>query len=58
MDFFLLALSTADYFITMASVEDEKDIMEFIDQEWSKNHILAVNKELFEWPWQTIFIIG
>ena len=41
-----------DYFITMASVEDEKDIMEFIDQEWSKNHILAVNKELFEWQYR------
>ncbi len=41
-----------DYFITMASVEDEKDIMEFIDQQWSRNHILAVNKELFEWQYR------
>ena len=33
--------------ISIAKVEDADEIMKFIDNEWKKNHILAINKSFF-----------
>ncbi len=40
------------YEIKLATIEDEKDIMEFIDKYWKKDHILAKSKELFEYEFK------
>lgn len=41
-----------NYTIRFASIKDQKKIMQFIDFYWIKNHILARNKELFEWQYK------
>ena len=41
-----------DYSIRIASTQDEDHIMSFIDNYWSKDHILAVDKVLFEWQYR------
>ena len=33
--------------ISFAMLSDANEIMEFIDREWKKNHILATNKDFF-----------
>lgn len=38
-------------FIRFATKADTESIMLFIDQYWRKNHILARDKELFEWQY-------
>ena len=35
--------------ISFAKKDDIDEIMEFIDREWRKGHILARNKSFFEW---------
>lgn len=41
----------ANYNIRFANMEDIPAIMNFIDEQWKKNHILAKDKELFEWQY-------
>lgn len=40
-----------DYFIRFAQKSDVDKIMQFIDKYWRKNHILARDRELFEWQY-------
>ena len=40
-----------EYNIRFAKKSDTENIMRFIDQYWRKNHILARDKELFEWQY-------
>lgn len=40
------------YKIRKACMSDGAAIMQFIDNYWCKNHILAVNKEIFHWQYQ------
>lgn len=39
------------YNIRFADKEDIPFIMRFIDEEWKKGHILAINRELFDWQY-------
>ena len=38
--------------ISIAKVEDADEIMKFIDNEWKKNHILAINKSFFLYEYE------
>ena len=40
-----------DYTIRFATKEDIEAIMLFIDRCWRKDHILARDRELFEWQY-------
>lgn len=40
------------YEIRRACMSDGATIMQFIDDYWCKNHILAINKEIFYWQYQ------
>ena len=33
--------------LSIAKIEDVDEIMEYIDLEWKKNHILSINKDFF-----------
>lgn len=37
------------YIFRIANMDDEEDIMQFISEVWKPNHILAKNKDLFEY---------
>lgn len=41
----------AEYTVRYAQVDDIPRIMRFIDENWKKNHILAVDRKLFEWQY-------
>lgn len=41
----------SDYTVRFAERNDIPAIMNFIDENWKKGHILATNKELFEWQY-------
>ena len=47
-----------DCVIRMAVYEDIPAIMRFIDQYWKKGHILATNRELFEWQYTNDKIVN
>lgn len=41
----------ANYNIRFANIDDIPSIMKFIDEQWKKNHILARDKDIFEWQY-------
>lgn len=41
----------SEYNIRFANYDDIPQIMQFIDEHWKKDHILAKNKPLFEWQY-------
>lgn len=40
-----------EYKIRFANKEDIPSIMKFVDEEWKKGHILALDRELFDWQY-------
>ncbi len=41
-----------EYNIRLSSIKDTANIMQFIDENWKKGHILASNKNLFEYEFR------